>query len=139
MNILQVYNQYRSLFNGEESVCFEMCPLTIMEAMSHGVPVIASRIGGLGELVDDGRTGLLFEPGDAADLAKQVRRLWDNPAECQAMGRAGYEKARRLYSNEAYVGKLTDIYNDSISRLAATSATSETPDQRERQLEAISE
>ncbi len=54
---------------------FEMCPLVISGSMSYGLPVIASRIGGLPELVDDGVTGLLFEPGNAEDLAQKMGLL----------------------------------------------------------------
>ena len=53
---------------------------TSVEAMASGIPVIASRIGGLPYTVSDGLTGLLFEPGDPADLARQIARLLDDPA-----------------------------------------------------------
>lgn len=94
------------------STCFEMCPLVILEAMAHGLPVIASRIGGLGELVDDGETGLLFEPGDADDLAGKLRRLWNDAELCRRLGRAGREKAVREYSSETYLKRLTGLYRE---------------------------
>ena len=49
--------------------------MILPEAMLHGKPVICSRIGGLPEIVDDGVTGLLFEPGNAEDLAEKIRYL----------------------------------------------------------------
>ena len=52
---------------------------TSVEAMASGIPVIASRIGGLPYTVTDGVTGLLFEPGDPADLARKITRLLDDP------------------------------------------------------------
>ena len=52
---------------------------TSVEAMASGIPVIASRIGGLPYTVTDGVTGLLFEPGDPADLARKIARLLDDP------------------------------------------------------------
>lgn len=55
------------------SLCYENSPTVIYEALSAGVPVIASRIGGVGELVVDGLTGLLFTPGDEADLLSKIR------------------------------------------------------------------
>lgn len=57
------------------SLHFEGVPTAIMEAMAEGVPVIASNVGGVSELVVDGETGVLVPPGDAAALAKQLRRL----------------------------------------------------------------
>jgi len=69
---------------------------TSVEAMASGIPVIASRIGGLPFTVDDGVTGLLCEPGDAADLARQIARLLDDPALRRQMGLAG----RRRFEND---------------------------------------
>ena len=84
---------------------FEGCPLVVSEAMSHGLPVIASRIGGLPEFVEDGVTGLLFEPGNAVELADKIRTLWEDPGFVRAMGRAGRQKAEREYNEEAYYPK----------------------------------
>ncbi len=65
---------------------------TSVEAMASGIPVIASRIGGLPFTVSDGTTGLLFEPGDAADLARKIARLLDDPALRRRMGLAGRQR-----------------------------------------------
>src|SRR5262249_41248696 len=61
------------------SIWPENSPLVISEAFLAGVPVVASRIGGIPELVADGRNGLLFEPGNAADLARAIERLLVEP------------------------------------------------------------
>lgn len=61
------------------SVWYENSPLVIREAFAAGVPVIVSRQGALTEMVQDGVDGLLFSPGDADDLARQMRRLLDDP------------------------------------------------------------
>ncbi len=61
------------------SVWFENQPLSIQEAFMAQVPVITSRLGGMAELISDGENGLLFEPGDAADLAEKMRQVVDNP------------------------------------------------------------
>ena len=92
------------------SVCYEGFPSVIIDAMVRGKPVVCSRIGGLPEIVDDGVTGLLFEPGNAADLAEKIRYLWDRPALCRQMGRAGREKALREYSPEKYYERLMAVY-----------------------------
>jgi glycosyltransferase involved in cell wall biosynthesis len=62
------------------SLWYENSPLVIQEAQAAHVPVLASRLGGMRELVADESVGLLFEPGDAGDLARQLRRLVDDPA-----------------------------------------------------------
>ena len=90
---------------------FEGCPLVVSEAMSHGLPVIASRIGGLPEFVEDGVTGLLFEPGNVDDLAGKIRQLWDHPDLCRRMGEAGRNKAKLEYGEETYYRRLMSIYD----------------------------
>ncbi len=97
---------------------FEGCPLVVSEAMSHGLPVIASRIGGLPEFVEDGVTGLLFEPGNASQLAERIRLLWDNPQLCRQMGAAGREKALRQYNEQLYYERLMAIYDSAIALTA---------------------
>lgn len=92
------------------SLTYEMCPLVIGEAMGHGLPVVASCIGGIPELVDDGQTGLLFTPGEWRQLAHCLRSLWDNPGICSQMGQQGWQKARREYSEDVYWQKLQTIY-----------------------------
>jgi glycosyltransferase involved in cell wall biosynthesis len=58
---------------------YEAFCLTIREGFLAGVPVVASRLGAMGEAIEDGRTGLLCQPGDPADLARALRRLLDDP------------------------------------------------------------
>ena len=57
------------------SLWYENAPVAVIEAAAYGLGVIGSRIGGIPELVDEGRTGFLFEPGDAAALANLMLRL----------------------------------------------------------------
>ncbi len=96
------------------SRCFEGFPMAIVEAMAHGKPVIAPRIGGSPEIVDDGETGLLFTPGDVEDLAEKVRYLWNRLDICRQMGRAGREKALREYSPERYYERLMAMYEEAM-------------------------
>lgn len=92
------------------SVWYETFGLVAVEAMSHGIPVIASRIGGLQELITDGVSGFLFEPGNAEDLADKMRRLWDDPGLCGRMGQAAREEVMRKYNEEFYYGNLMAAY-----------------------------
>jgi glycosyltransferase involved in cell wall biosynthesis len=96
------------------SVWYEGFPMTIVEAMLHGKAVVCSRIGGLGEIVDHGRTGLVFAPGDADELAAKIRLLWADEALCRRMGQGGREKAAREYSVERYYERLMAAYERAI-------------------------
>ena len=99
-----------SRFNVLCSTCFEGFPQTLVEAMLHGKPVVCSRIGGLTEILEDGVTGLLFEPGNANDLRKKIEYLWDRPSICQEMGQTARRKALREYSAESYYQRLMAMY-----------------------------
>jgi glycosyltransferase involved in cell wall biosynthesis len=96
------------------SVWYEGFPMILPEAMLHGRPVVASRIGGLPEIVEDGVTGLLSQPGDASDLAAKIRQLWDSPDACRRMGSAGRGKALSQYSPEKYYQLLTAAFARAI-------------------------
>lgn len=96
------------------SICYEGFPIVLPEAMLHGKPVVCSRIGGLPEIVDDGVTGLLFEPGNAEELAEKVRYLWDRPDICRQMGQAGRDKALREYSHERYYERIMGVFDQAI-------------------------
>ncbi len=98
------------------STCFEGFPTVLADAMMRAKPVVCSRIGGLPEIVDDGVTGLLTAPGDAADLAAKVRHLWEDAEGCRRMGRAGREKAIREYSPPRYYGRLMAAYQEAVER-----------------------
>ena len=75
--------------------------LSLIEAMALGRPVIASRVAGPREIVQDGVTGLLFDPGDAAGLAACIRRLRDDAALAARLGQAGRERYEKEYSPDA--------------------------------------
>lgn len=96
------------------SVCYENSPRTIVEAFSCGVPVIASRLGALIDIVRDGETGLLFHPGDPADLAAKVAWAESHPEEMARMGRAARAEYELKYTPERNYDMLLDIYEDAI-------------------------
>jgi glycosyltransferase involved in cell wall biosynthesis len=104
------------------SLGFEPFAMVVVDAMALGVPVIASRIGGLPYGVADGVTGLLFEPGNPRDLVQQVRRLWDDPQLCNRMGSAGRQKVMREYTEDAYFHNLMAVYQTAIQRSRNTAA-----------------
>jgi len=84
--------------------------LAVLEAMQHGLPVIASRIGGVPELVDDGATGILVTPNDPHILAQAICTLaHDNKLRCQ-MGESGRNKIDRLFRVERMVAQIEFLY-----------------------------
>jgi glycosyltransferase involved in cell wall biosynthesis len=93
------------------SIWFETFGLVGAEAMSHGVPVIASRIGALADLIEDGVDGLLFEPGDPHDLARRVARLWADPDLCRRLGQAARAKAASHWSPRSHFERLKSVYD----------------------------
>lgn len=97
------------------SECFEGLPLALVEAYAHGVPVIASRIGSLAELVVPEKTGLLFEPRDASGLAAQVRRLWSDPALRSRLRLGAREQYAAAYTPERSLEMLLRLYEDLAS------------------------
>jgi glycosyltransferase involved in cell wall biosynthesis len=99
------------------SIWFETFGVVGAEAMSHSVPVVASRIGALGCLVDDGVDGLLFEPGNARDLADKVTRLWTDAELCRRFGRAAREKAISRWSAQPHFERLHEVYRQARPRL----------------------
>ena len=87
-------------------------PYVALEAMAHGVPVLGSRIGALPETVSDGETGVLFEPGDAADLARHLRTFWDNPVRSMEMGEQARQRISDRYAAGRFYDTLMEIYAD---------------------------
>ena len=89
-------------------------PMVIGEAMACGVPVVASRLGAMAEIIDDGRTGILFEPGNAKDLASKVRWLFEHPEKAEEMGRNARTEYEVKYTAERNYEMLMDIYQQAI-------------------------
>ena len=92
------------------SECYETFGMAIVEAFACGVPVIASRRGAMAELVADGRTGLLFAPGDATDLARTVRRAWSDREATTRLGRAARAEYETRYTAARNYEMLTECY-----------------------------
>lgn len=101
------------------SLCYEGLPMTLVEAFSRGLPVLASRLGPLPSLVEDGVTGLLFTPGDAGDLAAKLRWAAQHPAAVRAMGVAARQRYLLHYTPQANHRQLIDIYHAAIAERAA--------------------
>jgi glycosyltransferase involved in cell wall biosynthesis len=96
------------------SIWYENFPRTLVEAFAAGLPVIASRIGALAELVEDGRTGLLFEPGHVNDLARAMRWADAHPREMAAMGAAARARYDADYTPEINYRQLLAIHRSAM-------------------------
>lgn len=97
------------------SIYFEPLGIVAIEAMMAGRPVIASAAGGLVELVDDGITGTLVEPGNVTQLADSIIRLLSDPKKLEAMGRAGLKKSE-AFSATNYIDQTISTYKAVISK-----------------------
>lgn len=89
---------------------YEPFGLTVLESFAHRRPVIASRMGALPELIDDGTDGLLFEPGNESDLRDKIQQLTSDPARANAMGQAGHTKRLEHFDPETHYQNLIRVY-----------------------------
>jgi L-malate glycosyltransferase len=88
----------------------EGIPLTVLEAMAAGLPVLATQVGGLAEIVEDGQTGRLAPSGDDVALADRLLQLAENPDLRHQMGRRGQERARALFSESMMHARYLELY-----------------------------
>jgi len=91
------------------SVWQEAFGLSALEPMARGVPVAASRVGGLPEVVEDGVTGVLVEPGAEAELAGALARLLASPELRRRLGRSGRRRALERFSRARQLDALLDL------------------------------
>lgn len=94
---------------------YENFPVSVMESLSLGTPVIASNIGGLPDMIEHNVTGLLFTPGSANDLAKSIDSLISDPIRITEMSQQAIETAKKIFSPEQHLNQLVDIYQQAIS------------------------
>jgi glycosyltransferase involved in cell wall biosynthesis len=113
----------QEVFARMKKACFVILPSewyetfgrVAIEAFACGVPVLASRLGAMAELIDDGHTGLLFRPGDAADLAATARWAMEHPAAMARMGARARQVYEALYTDEQNYRRLMEIYARALS------------------------
>lgn len=101
---------------------FEVQGYTCLEAMSFGKAVIGSAVGGMRELLDDGRAGLLHQPPDPADLTAAILTLLGDPALRVRLGRRAFERARTHFSAERSLDAAEDFYARAIDGLRSDPA-----------------
>ena len=100
----------------------EGLPMSILEAMAAGLPVVASDVGGVAELVDDGTTGLLVPPQDAAQLADALRRVLSDADLRARLGAAGRRRVEDDFGLEGYRAAHVALYRELLARRTAPAA-----------------
>jgi glycosyltransferase involved in cell wall biosynthesis len=89
--------------------------IVALEAMMEGLPVVATSVGGLPEIVEDARTGFLVPPHNPTAFARQLRRLINDPCYRLALGVAAHNRACALFSAEQMVAQIEKIYKTIVS------------------------
>lgn len=92
----------------------EAFPNSAIEAMAAGLPVVASAVGGLLDLIETGRTGILVPPSDPEPLARAIRFLYEDPQRAREMGREARREVRAQYSFERMVTAFGDLYDTEL-------------------------
>jgi glycosyltransferase involved in cell wall biosynthesis len=95
---------------------YENFPVTVLEAYMASKPMVASRMGGLPYIVEDGKSGLLFEAGKAEDLAKKIQYLVDHLDEAAHMGACGRSLSETKYGPKQGYDNLMNIFSQVQSR-----------------------
>jgi glycosyltransferase involved in cell wall biosynthesis len=95
--------------------------VTIIEALAAGRAVVATRVGGVPDVVEEGETGFLVRPGDTHALAERLEILARNPERRAAMGAAGRERVLRRYAVDRLVDDIDALYRALLETTSATS------------------
>ena len=95
---------------------YEAFGLVLLEAMAEGTPVIATRVGGVPAIVDDGRTGLLVPAGEPAPLGEAIARIWADPELGRRLGEAGRTTVVPRFTWEAVAASLEGVYREVLGR-----------------------
>jgi glycosyltransferase involved in cell wall biosynthesis len=88
----------------------EGLPMGILEAMAAGLPIVASRVGGIPDVVEDGLHGILVEAGNVAELTEALLKLLRDPALCARMGAAGRRRVAEKYLPERIIPQIEELY-----------------------------
>jgi glycosyltransferase involved in cell wall biosynthesis len=99
-----------ALFTLMPSEWFEVQPFGALESMAVGTPLVASRLGGLAEITEDGVTGVLVPPGDPGALAAAMREMWADKGRAAAMGAQAWSYARKHFAPDTQTERLVALY-----------------------------
>ena len=96
------------------SCWYENQPYSILESYSQKRPVIASNIGGIPEIVEHGKTGLLFTPGNTAEMTEKILQLWNNPSKTVALGKCACKYAEMKFAPDLHYQRLFRVYTKAV-------------------------
>jgi N-acetyl-alpha-D-glucosaminyl L-malate synthase BshA len=113
-NVLDVENYLHAADAGFYASEKESFGMGVLETMSFGKPVVATRVGGVAEIVQDKKTGFLVRLGDVQAMAAAVRRLAGDPELAERMGAAARQRAEQEFSSQKSVGQYVDLYRRTI-------------------------
>jgi glycosyltransferase involved in cell wall biosynthesis len=105
----------------------EGTPVTAIEALASGCPVVATRVGGVPDVVTDGEDGFLVDPGDVEGLAASLARLANDPALRARMGGAGRERMRSRYAVDRLIDDVDRLYRELLQQKGIAPAPLESP------------
>ncbi|MBN1562388.1 MAG: glycosyltransferase family 4 protein [Anaerolineae bacterium] len=100
----------RAAFTILPSECYENYPYAVIESFACGTPVIGARIGGIPELIKDGENGLLFESGNARQLAEKIQYMLDHPDVAIEMGRKGRQQVETVNNPQTHYERIIALY-----------------------------
>jgi glycosyltransferase involved in cell wall biosynthesis len=103
-----------ALFAVVPSIWYEVFSLAVLEAQAYGKAAIGANVGAIPELIENGRTGLLFEPGSVAQLRSKIEQLLSNPEQASEMGRAARATVEREWAPERQYGRLLAVYEQAL-------------------------
>lgn len=105
----------RASFLVMPSLWYEGFPRTLVEAFACSLPVIASSLGAMAELIEDGKTGLLFEPGNSQELASKLAWAYSHPQAMAEMGRQARQVYEQRFSPARNLAQLLEIYKQAMA------------------------
>ncbi len=104
----------KAKFSVYPSIWYENCPLSILESQSLGTPVVTANYGGMKELVEDEKTGILIEEMTKENLKNEIYKLYNNDNKIDEMSKECVNKRNKIITLEKYCNRLIEIYNETI-------------------------
>jgi glycosyltransferase involved in cell wall biosynthesis len=97
----------------------EGLPNAVIESLAAGLPVVATKVGGIPEIIEDGKSGLLVPAHDPASLANAILRVLNDTELARRLGRAGRERAQEVFSFERLLSETTNLYEEGLAQKSA--------------------